>query len=448
MRLALFILSICALISCKNNNDADVFVAQPGDMKTDVQVLASDSLQGRETGTPYELAAADYIAKRMKQAGLTPAGNDDTYFQTFSFMPSNDPHQEAAFTDDKGDGFLTGTNVIGMIDNKADKTVIIGAHYDHLGMGGEGSLHRGEEAIHNGADDNASGVAVMLELAYRFRESENSTKITARFGTENEDGNPEENGVFMNKDGDFANSNYVFIAFSGEEMGLLGSNYFTKNPTIDLTKANFMINMDMVGRLNEENVLAISGVGTTPRWKQVLNSTNKDFELALSESGVGPSDHTSFYISDIPALHFFTGQHSDYHKPGDDAEKLNYEGMDQIANYIEAIVAELDKKDKLPFRKTKNESEEVPRFKVALGVIPDYLFTGEGMRIDGVSEDKPAQKAGLLKGDVVVKLGDSTVVDMMSYMRVLSTYEAGDKAQVVVDRDGALIEKEIVFQED
>jgi len=442
MRNTLLIVLVCLAISCKKESAVEKMEIIAGDMKTDVQILAADSLQGRETGTPYELAAADYIAKRMKQAGLKPAGNKNSFFQTFSFKPSSDPHQEAAFVDEKGDGFLTGTNVIGMIDNKADHTVIIGAHYDHLGMGGEGSLHRGD-AVHNGADDNASGIAVMLELGYRFRESENSTKLTARIGSEEK-----ENGIFINSDESFKNNNYLFIAFSGEEMGLLGSNYFTKNPTVDLAKANYMINMDMVGRLNDENVLAISGTGTTPRWKQVLKSANKDFELALSESGVGPSDHTSFYLNDIPVLHFFTGQHTDYHKPGDDAEKLNYKGMQQIADYIERVVAELNGSGKLPFRKTKNESEEVPRFKVALGVIPDYLFTGEGMRIDGVSEDKPAQKAGLQKGDVVIKLGDSTVVDMMSYMRVLSTYEAGDQAQVVVDRDGEQIEKTITFQKD
>ncbi|MEP1856229.1 PDZ domain-containing protein, partial [Nonlabens ulvanivorans] len=166
---------------------------------------------------------------------------------------------------------------------------------------------------------------------------------------------------------------------------------------------------------------------------------------ALSESGVGPSDHTSFYLNDIPVLHFFTGQHEDYHKPGDDAEKLNYVGMQKISDYILRITAEFDNAGKLAFRKTKNESEEVPRFKVGLGVVPDYLFTGKGMRIDGVSEEKPAQKAGLLKGDVVVKLGDSTIVDMMSYMRALATFDNGDKTMVTVDRDGKMVEKEIEF---
>ncbi|MDP5099712.1 MAG: M28 family peptidase, partial [Nonlabens sp.] len=247
MRITLLFAAICIFLSCKT----ELKNTEPvkGDMKADVVFLASDSLQGRETGTSYELLAADYIAKRMKESGLSPKGNEGTYFQTFSFKQSNDPHTEAAFTDEQGDGFLTGTNVIGFIDNGAKTTVVIGAHYDHLGMGGEGSLYRDGEAIHNGADDNASGVAVMLELAYRIKTSH------------------------------LKGQNYLFMAFSGEEMGLLGSNYFTKNATIDLSTVSYMINMDMVGRLNDESVLAINGIGTSPRWNQIINSVNKDFKL-------------------------------------------------------------------------------------------------------------------------------------------------------------------------
>jgi len=206
-----------------------------------------------------------------------------------------------------------------------------------------------------------------------------------------------------------------------------------------------MINLDMVGRLREDKTLSISGTGTTPVWPQVLNSLNPGFNLVLSESGVGPSDHTSFYLQDIPVLHFFTGQHEDYHKPSDDAEKLNYQGMEAIAAYLFDLVKAMEIQEEIAFRKTKNESEEVPRFKVTLGVIPDYLFSGEGMRIDGVSEDKPAQRAGLQKGDIVVKLGDSTVVDMMSYMRALSSFEAGQTTTVVVERNGEKVSSEVTF---
>ncbi len=399
-------LFLLAIISCRHEKP------KPISLQEDVAFLASDSLAGRETGTAGELMAAQYIEARMKTIGLQPKGNTGSFYQTFTFKPKNDPHQELQFT--VGDSSITGTNVLGFLDNKADKTVIIGAHYDHLGMGGQGSLYREGKAIHNGADDNASGVGLLLQLAQRLKGLDHG-------------------------------NNYLFIAFSGEEMGLLGSNYFVKNPTIDLTKANYMLNMDMVGRLRPDSTLSISGVGTSPKWNQALQATNPGFKLVLSESGVGPSDHTSFYLQDLPVLHFFTGQHEDYHKPTDDSDKLNFKGMRLIGDYIMALITELDDDDKLVFKKTKNESEEVPRFKVALGVVPDYLFDGKGMRIDGISEDRPAQKAGLQKGDVVVQLGDSTVVDMMSYMRALSVFDEGNKTKVIVERQGKKIQVDIVF---
>ena len=383
-------------------------------IKEDVAVLASDSYEGRETGTEGEQQAADYISKRFKELELQPKGTKD-FYQAFSFKPKTEPHSEVAYTNMAEDSTVTGTNILAFIDNKAENTIIIGAHYDHLGFGSEGSLYRGEEkAIHNGADDNASGVAVMLNLASKLKQSNKS-------------------------------NNYLFMAFSGEEMGLLGSNYFVKNPTLDIKNVNYMINMDMVGRLKADSTLAVYGVGTSPRFKQSLMANNTKFNLIEKESGVGPSDHTSFYLNGIPVLHFFTGQHEDYHKPSDDSDKLNYDGMEAISTYIFDVITDLDKAGKLQFRKTKNESEEVPRFKVGLGVIPDYLYDGKGMRIDGVSEDKPAQKAGLQKGDVVVRLGDSTIVDMMSYMRALSVFEEGDATKVIVERNGEKIEADLKF---
>ena len=400
-------LILLLIVSCKKEKILTV------SLQDDVYFLASDSLRGRETGTAYELKAAQYIMQRMKDLRLNPAGDSLSYYQTFSFKPKKDPHQEVKYV--SSDSSITGTNVIGYLDNKAENTIIIGAHYDHLGMGGEGSLYRDGAAIHNGADDNASGVAVMLQLIDSLSNSQDK------------------------------NNNYLFMAFSGEEIGLLGSNYFAKNPTVDLAQVNYMINMDMVGRLREDKTLSVSGTGTAPIWSQVLNASNPGFKLVLKESGVGPSDHTSFYLQDLPVLHFFTGQHEDYHKPTDDADKLNYEGMQMIVGYITSVISELDDDSKLTFKKTKNESEEVPRFKVALGVVPDYLFDGKGMRIDGVSEEKPAQKAGLLKGDIVIQLGDSTVVDMMSYMRALSTFEEGNSTKVIVDRKGEKIEAKITF---
>ena len=407
MRNILFLIFLCFLISCKPA------INQETRIKEDVTFLASDKLEGRQTGTKGEKAAAEYIQKRFKELGLQPKGTKG-YLQSFTFKPKTNPHGEVKF-DVNGDGTITGNNVIGYVDNKAENTVIIGAHFDHLGYGGEGSLYRDSiKAIHNGADDNASGVAVMLNLIAKLKDK--NTK-----------------------------NNYLFMAFSGEEMGLLGSNYFVKNPTIDTKAVSYMINMDMVGRLKKDSALAVYGTGTSPIFKQTLKSHNNNFKLIQQESGVGPSDHTSFYLADIPVLHFFTGQHEDYHRPGDDAEKLNYEGMNTISNYLFNIVSDLNDNGKLAFRKTKNEGKDTPRFKVGMGVIPDYMFDGKGMRIDGISEDKPAQKAGLLKGDIVTKLGDSTVVDMMSYMRALSIFKAGDKSKVVVKRGEKEVEKEIQF---
>ena len=206
-----------------------------------------------------------------------------------------------------------------------------------------------------------------------------------------------------------------------------------------------MINMDMVGRLNDERAIAIYGVGTSPKFSQTLFANNKDFKLTEKESGVGPSDHTSFYLADMPVLHFFTGQHEDYHRPGDDTEKINFEGMEDITQYLVAIITDLDDEGKLDFRKTKNESDETPDFKVTLGVVPDYLYNGKGMRIDGVSEEKPAQGAGMQKGDVVVKVGEYVIEDMMSYMKSLSKFEKGQKTMVTVERDGKTLELEVTW---
>lgn len=402
----LFLVLIC---SCKTERSVE------NRIKQDIEVLADDKLEGRGTGTQGEILAASHIAKRFKDLGLLPKGTNE-YIQAFTFTPKTDPHAEVKYGERSDEESLTGRNVVGFIDNNAENTIVIGAHYDHLGMGDEGSLHRGDPMVHNGADDNASGVAVMLHLADKLLE-----------------GN--------------TNNNYLFIAFSGEEMGLLGSNYFVKNPTIDITKVNYMINMDMVGRLKKNKALAIYGTGTSPIWQETIEKANSQhtFDLKMNTSGVGPSDHTSFYLQDIPVLHLFTGQHVDYHKPSDDFEKLNYEGMLQISNYIYRIILAVNSQGKIAFTKTANESDDTPRFKVTLGVIPDYLFDGKGMRIDGVSENRPAQKAGLQKGDVVIQLGEHEVTDMKTYMKALSKFENGNKTTVKVDRNGEVIEAEVTF---
>jgi hypothetical protein len=380
-------------------------------LKKDVYFLAADDLGGRAIGTTGEQKAAEYLAQEFEKLGLTPMGTDG-FFQEFTVSKPSNPHEEAVIgTDGAG---VTGRNVVAFLDKKAEKTIVIGAHFDHLGMGGQGSLHRGDSAIHNGADDNASGTAALLALAKIFKY-------------------------------ETLKSNILFIAFSGEENGLWGSNYFVKNPTVDLKTVNYMINMDMVGRLNPEKSLAVHGVGTSPSFPPVLDPINADsLKLVPSESGVGPSDHTSFYLQDLPVLHFFTGQHADYHKPSDDADKINYEGLVQVVRYISRLIAGLDAEPKLAFTKTKDSSDS-PRFTVSMGVVPDYLYDGKGMRVDGVSEGKPAQAAGLQKGDIVVQLGDSTINDMMGYMRALSVFKKGDSTQVVIERAGQKIAAKVKF---
>jgi len=381
-------------------------------LKADVIFLAADDLGGRAIGTEGEQKAADYLAEEFKKSGLEPKGTEG-FFQPFTVSKPTNPHEEAVIGTD-GEG-VTGRNVIGFIDNKSRNTIVIGAHFDHLGMGGQSSLHRGDSAIHNGADDNASGTAALVALAKLLKHEKHS-------------------------------SNFLFIAFSGEENGLWGSNYFVKNPTIELSTVNYMINMDMVGRMNEEKTLAINGVGTSPSLLPALDLVNADsLKLVTSESGVGPSDHTSFYLQDLPVLHFFTGQHSDYHRPSDDSDLINYDGLLFVVKYIDRLVGQLDSEPKLAFTKTKDSNGDSPRFTVSLGVVPDYLFDGKGMRIDGVSEDKPAQAAGLMKGDVILQMGDSTIVDMMSYMRALSGFEKGDSTSVAYERAGAKMETKVKF---
>lgn len=397
-KLNILIALILVISSCTDfTTDKEIMMG----LQEDIEYLASDDLEGRAIGTDGEVLAAKYIADQFREIGLEPKGTD-RYFQVFKVNKPSNPHEEAVIGTD-GDG-ITGRNVVGFIDNEAEYTIALGAHYDHLGYGNEGSLYRGERAIHNGADDNASGTAALIQLAE----------------------------IFSGRD---SNYNFLFMAFSGEENGLWGSNYFAKNSTVAVDSINFMINMDMVGRLNDEKSLAINGVGTSPAWNEVIDMVNTDsLKIVTSESGVGPSDHTSFYLQDVPVLHFFTGQHEDYHRPSDDADKINYSGMVQIIRYIERLIDQVDDREKLAFTKTQDSSTDTPRLGVTLGVVPDYLFDEEGMRIDGVTEGKPASAAGMQKGDVVIQLGDSAVVDMMSYMRALSAFEEGDETTVKFKR--------------
>ncbi len=344
-----------------------------------------------------------YISKEVKEK----------YFKDET--ASSDIKLEVSISEKK----RTGHNVIGYINNGAATTVIFGAHYDHLGYGEDhNSLYTGSTPmIHNGADDNASGTAALIELGKQMKKAK------------------------------LKNNNYLFIAFSGEELGLYGSKYFTEHPTIDLSKVNYMINMDMVGRLNDStHGVTIGGYGTSPAWGQQISSSDRYFKINFDSSGVGPSDHTSFYRKDIPVLFFFTGAHSDYHKPSDDADKINYTGELMLIKYIYNLVDDMNDKGKLAFTKTREAAAAGRRsFSVSLGIMPDYTYSGAGVRADGVSEGKLAQKVGIKAGDVITQIGDHKVTDVQGYMQVLSKFNKGDATKVKVTRGKEELVFDVVF---
>lgn len=372
-------------------------------IRKDVTFLASDKLKGRGTSSEGEIKAANYIASEFQKAGLSAFNN--SYLKAFSFKKSNNPHDTSTL----GLKDRNANNVVGYLDNKAPYTIVIGAHYDHLGLGEDrNSLDANPEGkIHHGADDNASGTAGVMELARYYT----SNKVVEPY-------------------------NFLFICFSGEELGLLGSKKWCENPDIELNKINFMVNMDMIGRLNDSTKkLIIYGVGTSPVFVPLLDSIQSGLSLKKDSSGIGPSDQTSFYLKDIPVLHFFTGQHSDYHKPSDEANKVNYNGEVEVLRYIASVIEKTYHYPKLTFAKTRNPDMGKSSFKVTMGVMPDYTFEGGGMRIDGVSDNKPAFRAGLQKGDIVKKLGSFEVTDVQSYMKALSNFKKGDSTTVEILRD-------------
>ncbi|HTN46261.1 MAG TPA: M28 family peptidase [Flavipsychrobacter sp.] len=315
---------------------------------------------------------------------------------------------------------LTGTNVAGYIDNKAPYTVVLGAHFDHLGFGEDGSsTYRGKDRlVHNGADDNASGSAGLLQLASWIK-----NKRLNRY-------------------------NYLFIHFSGEEMGLLGSKAIVRQMGFDSTKIAYMINMDMIGRLNDStHALTVGGVGTSPIWPVIVENGRKDFKINVDSSGVGPSDHTSFYHQGIPVLFFFTGIHHDYHKPSDDADKINYNGELTILKYIYNTVVAMDGQPKPKFTPTKQSAAGKVKFKVTMGIMPDYSYeNGDGLRVDGVTEDRPAIRAGIKAGDIITQIGDHKVKGIQTYMEALGKFKEGDMVKVKLKRGDKTIELPLIFK--
>ncbi len=370
----------------------------------DVVFLSADFLEGRLTATAGEQLAANYISQRMQALGLQAQPGYSSFQQPFDFALRPHPHANETVA-------KRGINVVGYLDNAAPTTLVIGAHYDHLGYGGSGSLHTGEPAIHNGADDNASGVAALLLAAEQLQQPQA----------------PKGN-------------NYLFLAFSGEELGLIGSKKWVQ-AHLDFP-LNAMFNMDMVGRLGfKGNTLAVYGTGTSTVWDKALDAAEAKSIITTvrDSSGLGPSDHASFYLDSVPVIALFTGQHEHYHKPSDDAEIIDFGGIVRVVDFLLDVIREIDAAGQLPFLATTQKAQrEAAAFKVSLGVMPDYVYTGKGMKIDGVSADRPAAKAGLLAGDVIVKIGDLQVEDIYDYMEGLSRLKTGQSTQVEVLRKGEL----------
>jgi aminopeptidase YwaD len=296
-----------------------------------------------------------------------------------------------------------------------DQYIILGAHFDHLGMGGPGSGSRALDTIgiHHGADDNASGVAMMLELAEKFAKTRGSHKRTV-----------------------------LCLSFSGEEEGLLGSKHFVDDPGINLSKVNVMINMDMVGRLNETNNLEIGGVGTAAGLRDLIyaKSDTSIIKLTLSQEGYGPSDHSSFYGKNIPVLFYFTGAHMDYHTPTDTWEKINFKGMVEISDLIFNVAQELaSENSKLQFKEAgpKVETNRYSRSKgVALGIMPDFAgVIKNGLRADFVTPGKPAALGGMQKGDIITYIEGKQVNNIQDYMFRMGQLKHGQTISVEVLRN-------------
>lgn len=377
-------------------------------LKNTISYLASDELKGRLTGSAGAENAAAYLVKNLKNLGL------QTSTPTFDYAVKLNPH------DEQSSQKVLGKNVIGYLDNKASKTIIIGAHYDHLGLNEHhnSTLMNSEGQIHNGADDNASGTAAVLELARIFSQNKTTEK-----------------------------ANYVFALFAGEEDGLMGSKKFAETVKTAYPNLTAMINLDMIGRMNKDKDLTVGGVGSSPLFPELITKMKPaGIHIAVDSSGVGPSDHTSFYLKDIPVLFMFTGTHADYHKPSDDEDKINYRGVNLITNFVYNIANALAEQNAVPFTKTKiQQSKAVPKYKVTLGIMPSYAETRDGLNIDGVSEGRAADAAGIKAGDILTKIGTCPIKEVYSYMECLSKVNAGETQPVTIVRDGKQQELTVKF---
>lgn len=310
-------------------------------------------------------------------------------------------------------------NIIGIIDGSdpvlKNEYIVIGAHYDHLGHGGIGSNSRMPDttAIHYGADDNASGVALMMDIANKI--NKNKTKFKR---------------------------SVIFVAFGAEELGIVGSKFFFKDKLIDASKIKAMINLDMVGRMNPEKRLQIGGSGTATEFNEIIDVINKKYQFLIQKNpdGYGPSDHSSFYSNKIPVLFISTGAHEDYHTPFDTPDKINYASMSKISNFVYDIVYNLSVRQK-PLQYVEIEAPisqgSHGKLKVTLGIIPDVSTSeNKGLRIDGVRKGGIAEQAGLIKGDIIVGINGNSVTNIYDYMARMSALIPGQTATIDYVREG------------
>jgi len=413
--LALFFSSIFFIHGCSEQEITTDFTSDTdaNDVRQHIEYISSDDLKGRLAGTPEEARAAAYIAGHFDRFGLTPASEDGRFYQFFTL---EGPMVQAMQIEDHAS-----RNVIAYVrgTETPQHWIIIGAHYDGQGEGGFISMDGDNgKKIHNSADDNASGTAGLLELAHYFSE------------------NPGQKSI-------------LFIAFSGEELGLLGSRYFVENPVIDQDSADAMINLDMIGRLNE-NTLSIMGTGSSDIWHDLMNEigVSDSLEIQTVDSGTGASDHAPFYESEIPVLHYFTGTHENYHRASDTADKINYPGTVQVINHVKNLVQNLSSVDSEDITFTETERVERPVMRsdgVRLGVVPDYTWSGNGMKITGVQAETPAKTAGLEAGDVIIRIAGEDVSDIYEYIQQLNRFKPGNQTTIEVLREGKEIQFTVTF---
>ena len=415
-------------IRAKENNAAGIiFVTGPVDDPDDRLIDISFSNSFRDAGIPVINITRETFDKVFASSGYTIQQLQDKINnsgQPSSFELSG---VTAGIQTDVEQVTITTGNVIGILEGNdpsaGDEAIVIGAHYDHLGYGDYGSLYSGtDKQIHHGADDNASGVAGVLELAQKFASQKGSIK-----------------------------HDIVFMLFSGEEAGLLGSNFFTKSDKFKEMNVVAMLNMDMIGRVNKEQ-LVIYGIGSSPVWEPVIKNynTNYKFDITYTKAGFGRSDHSSFYSNNVPAVHFFTGSHEDYHRPGDTYEKLDYSGQERIVRLIYDVTSELDGEITPPeFTKAEEESDEnktMGSIRIYVGTIPDYAYSGKGMKLSGVKEGGPADKGGLQAGDIIIKFGEKDVETIYDFMYAMGSYKPDDEVDFVVLRDDKEVTLKVVLE--